>query len=95
VRIEVEAHHIICGERYSTSRCPIALAVTSRLPAGRYAIVDQESVYVRERGRLPEEFEQAFLLPEVARKFVKKYDAQGPVWPFAFEMDDTGERRQS
>lgn len=86
--IEVTQEHIDVGERRKTSTCPVALALTDRLPGVRrlavWLTVDGDPKIMLRKFNL--QFELP-LPPEVGT-FIQTFDGDGPtaITPFAFTL---------
>ena len=85
ILVRVEEMHIRCGARSAPGKCPIALAITPLLPAGKRAsvgpkwfnVIDTEAN--RDEGRHP--------LPSTAWDFVYRFDGGFKVEPFEFQVE--------
>lgn len=77
--VRVEKKHINEGRRSDSARCPIALALNEQHPQPEVWSVGTRSAAAYGRD---------LNLPEVARRFVTRYDAYVEVQPLAFDLSD-------
>ena len=73
MKIYVRRKHIKAGTRGSSRKCPIALAFEEVV--GEQPLVDNDSLSTHDEG---------FALPRSAQRFIKRFDHNKPVKPFAF-----------
>lgn len=75
--VNVRQEHIDAGSRYACTKCPVALALSDRLPDSdpRVGTKDFDSA-----------FGVCIPLPEVAREFIAAFDRVAPVKPFKFKL---------
>ena len=88
IHVRVEEYHIKCGFANSGTLCPVALALTPRLPAGQSAIVGRGffSVWqgsISEQGAL---LLGTYDLPDEVTRFVRKFDSGEKVEPIEFDV---------
>lgn len=83
MRIRVEARHIEAGRKYSTRRCPVALAV-AELITGVDVVVSTHTIaaFAFDDDRQL----WGFQLPPEAVAFVKSFNDRGVGSPFEFEL---------
>lgn len=89
MKIRVDEYHIKNGACRSLEGCPVALAVTPRLPAGKFAIVLEDSIIVRQRSlpisqRIAQQLEVK--LPIEVTAWIMRYDETEKAEPFEFEI---------
>ncbi len=85
MNIKVEEWHIATGAQRSCYFCPIANAITARIPAGLTAVLDEGRIRILREGRPIWGVE----MPLAVKEFVSSFDDHGPgaVKPFEFEID--------
>ena len=85
LRVKVEDMHIRCGVHGTSESCPVALALTPLLPAGKRASVGFGwfGVLLEPGGPHLETYD----LPQSATDFIRDYDQRKPVEPFEFEVE--------
>ena len=81
--VTVTQDHIDHGERQSGASCPIARAITRRMPQWTQVDVGETMfTFFPASGERDEAF-----LPEEACQFIARFDEGKPVEPFAFTLD--------
>ena len=83
ITVTVPQDHIDRGERQNGESCPVALAITRRMP--KWTEVDVgETMFTFV---LPSGERDTSFLPEEACHFIASFDAGKPVEPFTFALD--------
>ena len=83
LHVKVDEYHIKCASRGTSESCPIALALTPMLPAGRHASVGFGWFGVVEGGKQVESYD----LPQNATDFIRDYDQRRKVEPIEFDVE--------
>lgn len=84
--IVVDDFEINIAQRGVTTRCAIAAAIMTQIPAARHIKVDEDTISwldVDRRERL------VFRTPASAKVFIRDWDQGNPVGPFGFTLTDT------
>lgn len=87
MKITVEDYHIKSGFP-SGCNCPVALAITPRLPAGESVAINGSEKEGYDGAIFSgKEFRRRFKLPLEVQDKIRRYDATGSMEPFEFELD--------
>ena len=83
MNFHVTESHIVSGVRYECDICPVALAITSRLPMNVSCEITNAYYFIT--GPEPGQSFKGFLPKEVSW-FISQFDRQRKVEPIVFEL---------
>jgi hypothetical protein len=86
MKVEVKQEHINRGWPGEPTGCPVFLAVQDKLPS--VAEITSKYIYYWRRLSSSVRYEERFLLPSSAKKFIKKFDSGKQVEPFTFTIGE-------
>ena len=84
--IVIDDFEISIAQRGVTTRCAIAAAIMTQIPAARHIKVDENTISWLDVDRR-ERF--VFRTPESAKVFIRNWDQGNSVSPFGFTLTDT------